>query len=370
MAEQATDIIHHVAPDGRLIFLSPSVEAILGWPPEHFVPLSDVGNDIHPRDLPRLIAGYRELISSDEMMRLEYRFRHKSGHFVWLETTMRAVRDQKSALKEIVGITRDMSERKRHEIELMAARERAEAASQTKSRFLANMSHELRTPLNAIIGFSDMLKLEMFGTLGNPRYVEYAQLINESGGLLLDLISDILDMSKIEAGKYILNRESLDIHSVVEAAVKLVRGRAEESGLTLHVDIAPEAKDQPLFADPRALKQILLNLLSNAMKFTPAGGDIAVAVAPRHGGICLQVRDSGRGIPEDQIPRLGHAFEQITTDVDLAKQGTGLGLALVRSLAELHGGSMVIESEVGHGTSVSIILPIGTSAASRASAAQ
>src|SRR3546814_489747 len=176
--------------------------------------LSGVGGHVHPDDLRRLSVGYLEFARKRDMLRLEYRFRHKAGHYVWLETTMRAVREPDGRLKEIIGMTRDMSERKKHEIELMDARERAEAANRTKSRFLANMSHELRTPLNAIIGFSDMLKLEMFGKLGNARYLEYAQLINESGGLLLDLISDILDMAKIEAGKYDLQeRKSTRLNS-------------------------------------------------------------------------------------------------------------------------------------------------------------
>lgn len=357
IAERASDIIHHIAPDGDLLYLSPSLEAVLGYAPEDFLLFSSIDDKIHPDDRPRLAKAYSKFVLHDSTVRFEYRLRHKAGHYVWVESTMRAVRSPDGKMEEIIGMTRDMTERKKHEIELMEARERAEAASRTKSRFLANMSHELRTPLNAIIGFSDMLQLEMFGKLGNPRYVEYAQLINESGGLLLDLISDILDMSKIEAGKYDLHCEPVCVESVIEQALKLVRGRAEASGLALRINLTPGVSEIPLIADARALKQILINLLSNAVKFTPQGGRISLGAMPIDGGIRFTVEDTGRGIAKNHIPRLAHAFEQVSDDAELSKQGTGLGLALVRSLAELHGGSILIESELGQGTCVSVDIP-------------
>lgn len=359
LAEQASDIIHHLTPTGQLIFVSPSIESILGYLPEEAAKITAVTDYLHPDDRPRLADYYQRLRDGNGTLRLEYRFRHKSGHYVWVETTMRPVRDAGTGeITELVGTTRDMSERKLHEIELMEARERAEAASRTKSRFLANMSHELRTPLNAIIGFSEMLKLEMFGKLGSPRYVEYAQLINDSGALLLDLISDILDMSKIEAGKYDLHYEHVDVAAVMGSAVKLVRGRAEEGGLTLDIGLPESAAVLPLVADMRALKQILLNLLSNAIKFTPAGGRVYASAEAVEGGIRFNVSDTGRGIPAEHIPRLARPFEQVSLDAELTKQGTGLGLALVRSLAELHGGTISIESSIGHGTSVDVELPL------------
>lgn len=370
LAEQASDIIHHIAPDSRTIYLSPSVEGVLGYTPEYFSQAKGAGALVHPDDLTRFSAGYREFVLSRDILRLEYRLRHKAGHYVWLETTMRAVRDENGKLTEIVGITRDTSERKKHEIQMMEARERAEAANRTKSRFLANMSHELRTPLNAIIGFSEMLKLEMFGKLGHARYLEYAQLINESGGLLLDLISDILDMSKIEAGKYELHREPVDVSEAIGSALKLMYGRAEEGGLAVTTAICPNAASTRIVADERALKQILLNLLSNAVKFTPPGGRVIVGAEATGCGIRFRVTDTGRGIPKDQIPRLAQPFEQVSGDAELAKQGTGLGLALVRSLAELHGGSIRIESEVGCGTTVSVELPISGTPATAIEAAK
>ena len=360
IAEKASDIIHHIAPDGRILYSSPSVKSVLGYDIDEITHLAMLVDRIHPDDTKRLIAAFEKFQREDEDLRHDYRFRHREGHYLWIETTMRAVREPGGALKEIVSISRDMSERKKYELQLMEARERAETANRTKSRFLANMSHELRTPLNAIIGFSDMLKLEMFGQLGNPRYVEYAQLINQSGGLLLDLINDILDMSKIEAGKYELHREVVDVNDIVSHAIKLVKGRADAGGLHLSMEITPEAAVCPLFADTRALTQILLNLLSNAIKFTPASGDVRVLVCEIEGNVCFIVEDTGRGIPEEHLPRLTRAFEQVSTDAGLSKQGTGLGLALVRSLAELHGGQIRIESKLDKGTRVYVEIPAET----------
>jgi len=362
IAEEASDIIHHFAPDGRILYASPSVKAVLGYDMDEIKHLAPFIKFVHPDDAKHLIVAFEKFMRDEEMLRHDFRLKHHNGHYMWLETTMRAVRAPDGALKEIVSMTRDMSERKKYELRLMEARERAETANRTKSRFLANMSHELRTPLNAIIGFSEMLKLEMFGALGNPRYVEYAHLINQSGGLLLNLISDILDMSKIEAGKYELHREIVDVTEVVSQAINLIKGRADSGDLTLTVKITPEAVDCPLFADTRALTQILLNLLSNAVKFTPPCGQISVIVHEYGGNVSFIVEDTGRGIAAEHLPRLTQAFEQASNDAALSKQGSGLGLALVRSLAELHGGHLRIESELGKGTRVCVEIPVETAA--------
>ena len=242
------------------------------------------------------------------------------------------------------------------ELETEAARERAEAANKAKSHFLANMSHELRTPLNAVIGFTDLMRQQMFGALGNERYEEYATLIYDSGQLLLDLISDMLDMAKIEAGKLDLNFERVDLTGTIEDCVRLLTERADQGGVEF---IAPSPDSAiVLVADRRAVKQILLNLLTNAIKFTPPGGQIAITADTGDGRARLSVRDTGIGIPAYDLPRLGRPFEQVVGDPMLAKSGTGLGLALVRALVEKHGGQFRIESEEGVGTEVTVDFPL------------
>ncbi|MEM9600328.1 MAG: ATP-binding protein, partial [Pseudomonadota bacterium] len=231
---------------------------------------------------------------------------------------------------------------------------RAEEASQSKSEFLANMSHELRTPLNAINGFSDIMKKEMFGPLGDPRYREYISDILFSGQHLLSLINDILDMSKIEAGKMTLNVETLSISDMITQVMRMVRGRADENRLKLiHEDI--EAQD--IQADPRAVKQVLLNLATNAIKFTPEGGTVTIQVEPKTTGIMIHVTDTGIGISEEDIARLAQPFEQIDSQHSRKHEGTGLGLALSKSLVELHGGNLNISSQLGEGTTVTFTLP-------------
>ena len=237
---------------------------------------------------------------------------------------------------------------------------RAEGANSAKSEFLANMSHELRTPLNAINGFSEMMVGEMFGPLGDRRYREYAQDILTSGQHLLALINDILDMSKIEAGKMNLHLETVDVGELAEEAVRLMRNRAETAGLS--VGVAVPADLPTLEADFRGLKQILLNLLSNAIKFTPQGGRVTVRAAEVESAtgpaIRIGVSDTGIGIAPEDLGRLARPFEQIETQHSKTQQGTGLGLALTKALVELHDGVLTIESQPGLGTTVSFTLPV------------
>ena len=237
---------------------------------------------------------------------------------------------------------------------------RAESANSAKSEFLANMSHELRTPLNAINGFSEIMVGEMFGPLGDRRYKEYCADILASGQHLLALINDILDMSKIEAGKMMLHLETVDVAELAEEAVRLMRNRAETAGLMVSVSASPHL---PMIeADQRGLKQILLNLLSNAIKFTPPGGRVIVRAAVVEGAagprVRLSVTDTGIGIAADDIGRLARPFEQIETQHSKTQQGTGLGLALTKALVELHDGTLAIQSEPGLGTTVSLTLPL------------
>jgi two-component system cell cycle sensor histidine kinase PleC len=232
-------------------------------------------------------------------------------------------------------------------------RQKAEEASRAKSTFLANMSHELRTPLNAVIGFSEIMAKELFGPIGNDQYKQYATDIFDSGNHLLELINDILDMAKIEAGKLTLSPKPLDPMVAVEQAVRLTKRKAEEKGLSVVVDAdnVPEIE-----ADHRAVKQILLNLLSNAVKFTDQGA-IMVHVRGTASGLTLRVVDTGCGIPPEHLPRLARPFEQVEQELTRTNAGTGLGLALTKSLTEMHGGKLSIQSEVGRGTIVTITLP-------------
>ena len=233
---------------------------------------------------------------------------------------------------------------------------RAEGANKAKSEFLANMSHELRTPLNAINGFSEIMVGEMFGPLGDRRYKEYSQDILSSGQHLLALINDILDMSKIEAGKMNLSFERMHLSDVVEDAVRLVKNRADSTGLTMDVDL-PETLPE-IEADYRALKQVLLNLLSNALKFTPQGGRVSVTADTRGDQMTVRVTDTGIGISAEDLARLAKPFEQIESQHSKTQQGTGLGLALTKSLVEMHDGRLDMTSRPGEGTMVSFTIPM------------
>jgi two-component system cell cycle sensor histidine kinase PleC len=231
---------------------------------------------------------------------------------------------------------------------------RAEEANQSKSKFLANMSHELRTPLNAIIGFSEIMGSGMFGTLGSEKYQEYCHDILNSGHYLLEVINDILDMSKIEAGRMKLDLETLDLSKTLAESLRVVSGRAQDKHLVLDAKIET---DIPVVADRRAVKQILINLLSNAVKFTPDGGKVVVRSRVLHDRIVLMIADTGIGIAPQSLRRLGKPFEQVEGQLTKTYQGSGLGLAIAKSLTTLHGGSMRLRSKLGTGTVVCVALP-------------
>jgi signal transduction histidine kinase len=256
----------------------------------------------------------------------------------------------------IVALYADITETRRIEDELRRAKEVAEAANRTKSEFLANMSHELRTPLNAIIGFSEAMIGEIKGPLGDPKYRDYAGDILAGGKHLLELISDILDMSRIEVGRYELHEEWLDIAEAVDTAVRLLRSRAEESGIRLRIDITPGLP--PLYAEHRAVRQILLNLVGNAIKFTKRDGSITIdAALAADGGLRVRVSDTGIGIAEDHMPLVLKPFGQVETALSRKHGGVGLGLPLSKRLAELHGGTLEIASTPGVGTAVDVRFP-------------
>ena len=285
------------------------------------------------------------------------------GGLVSVGADITAIKSQENALKKNDRDLRRTVENLRlsqERIEELAAnyeqeKIRAEEANRSKSEFLANMSHELRTPLNAINGFSEIMAGELFGPLGDERYADYVKDILSSGQHLLSLINDILDMSKIEAGKLQLQAEPIDPDELIEQSVRIMRARAEEKQIALIVEC--EALPQ-IEADPRALKQVLLNLMSNAVKFTPEEGQVIVRGYNANDGVVLQVTDSGIGIAKEDLPRLGRPFEQIENQHSKSHQGSGLGLALSKSLIEMHGGTMRIDSVLGKGTTVSFCLPL------------
>ena len=236
------------------------------------------------------------------------------------------------------------------------ARRRAEAANKAKSRFLATMSHELRTPLNAIMGFSEVMEKQLLGPIGSETYRDYAGNIHSSGSHLLNIINEILDLSRIEAGRYDLHEETIRLTDIAEDCQRLLKIRADAKGLVIIEDFAPDLPQ--VWADPRAMRQICLNLMSNALKFTPKGGRITLRVAPSDdGGQLLTVKDTGPGIPKDEIPRVLQAFGQGSLAHETAEGGTGLGLPIVQNLIQLHGGAFSLKSELRKGTEVTVTLP-------------
>jgi signal transduction histidine kinase len=280
------------------------------------------------------------------------------------EAAQRAIQMSEESLRQQVAeleSARTLLERQKQELRELAnnfaqARDQADGANRAKSAFLANMSHELRTPLNAIMGFSELMLSEAYGPVGNDRYRDYLRDIHGSGHHLLEIINDILDLSKIEAGRLELREAPLAIDKAIENCGRLIRERAQLGGVTLRIEVA--AALPPIFGDELRLKQVLLNLIGNAVKFTPSGGAITVAAARApDGGILVKVIDTGIGMRAEDIPIALAAFGQIDSSLARKHEGTGLGLPLSKALVEMHGGSLRIDSESGKGTTVTIHLP-------------
>jgi two-component system cell cycle sensor histidine kinase PleC len=288
--------------------------------------------------------------------------RTKDGGYVSVGTDITRIKEHEQKLVENDARMRaNVLDLKRSQAELAdlaekysQERTRAQEANQAKSKFLANMSHELRTPLNAIIGFSEIMGSGMFGVLGSDKYQEYCHDILTSGKYLLEVINDILDMSKIEAGRMKLDLEPLDLSNILAESLRVVSGRAEDKHLTLDADIESTIS---VVADRRAVKQIFVNLLSNAVKFTPDDGKVTVRGQVLSDSIVLMIADTGIGIAPDSLRRLGKPFEQVESQLTKTYQGSGLGLAIARSLTNLHGGTMRLRSKLGSGTVVRIKLP-------------
>ncbi|MEJ2122070.1 MAG: PAS domain-containing sensor histidine kinase, partial [Alphaproteobacteria bacterium] len=312
--------------------------------------------DVMPEEFARRLADYdRHVIASGEPLTHEHDATFVDGPGTLLSVRF-PVRNATGALTGVGSIAVDVTERRRVEQALKAAKEEAELANRAKTEFLANMSHELRTPLNAIIGFSEMMHNELFGPLGNKHYAEYARDIFESGSHLLNLINDILDVSKLEAGKIELQETRCDIASIARSATRIVTERADSADIAIDLDV-PDTLPA-MRADERRLKQIFLNLLSNSVKFTPEGGKIVFAAnTPAEGGVTVEVRDTGIGMSAEEIPRAMAPFVQIDSKLARQYDGTGLGLPLTKSLVELHGGTLVVESTPGEGTVVRLHFP-------------
>ncbi|PIW26643.1 MAG: hypothetical protein COW30_14155 [Rhodospirillales bacterium CG15_BIG_FIL_POST_REV_8_21_14_020_66_15] len=281
-------------------------------------------------------------------------YRRKSGDVFPGETVGSPLKDPQETTIGFVCVIRDVGARLKAEQERLEALELAEEANRAKSAFLANVSHDLRTPLNAVLGFAEIIMQQLLGPVGHPKYIEYAEDIRDSGTYLLDLVNDLLDISTIEAGQRAIRPEPVSLGPLFEECVKAATARAAK-GAAVTVDMEPLLP--PLRVDRRALKQVVLNLLSNALKFTPEAGRIVITARRDGDSTVIAVADTGKGIPKENLKRITRAFERGQSSTYATADGTGLGLAIARALVEMHGGELTIESEVGKGTEVSFFIP-------------
>jgi cell cycle sensor histidine kinase DivJ len=361
LAENATDMITRHDEKGRVLFASFAAQQLFGEPAQKIAG-DGLFERVHVADRPAYLTALSRSFAGNESIAVEFRVRRATGaepaRYVWVEMRCRPLRAEDTAGDRpgIVAVTRDISDRKAQEAEILRTRDEAESASRAKTQFLANMSHELRTPLNAVIGFSEILNRELFGAIGEVRYRDYARLIHESGEHLLNVVNDILDMSKIEAGKFKIVKEPFDVAPLLKSCCDLMRHTAEQRSLSLIVDVAPGIPELP--ADKRACKQMLINLISNAIKFTDSGGWVRVSARRAGETVEFSVADNGIGIAEADLPRLGNPFVQANNSYDRSYDGAGLGLSVVKGLARLHGGRLELKSSLGEGTSATIVLPL------------
>lgn len=349
--------ICQVAPTGEWINANRRIAQLLGY--EQVDDLLQAQPDLHGLLFvdPHARKDWFARLEEESQHGIEAEIKSRNDHNVWVNMTGHAVRDPMGDVEHFECTMSDITERRRAEMDLVRTKEEADFANRSKSEFLANMSHELRTPLNAIIGFSEIIRDQLFGPVGQDQYVEYAGDIYDSGSLLLSLINDILDMSKIEAGKRELKETVMSVHDTTRSVTRLVAARAKEGRVKLTLQVP---QDMPsLRGEERAIKQVLTNLLTNAIKFTPEGGTVSMsAKVDTSDRVIISCQDSGIGMSEEEIPVALAPFGQIESALSRKNQGTGLGLPLTRALVELHGGNLDLQSKVGDGTTITLTFPI------------
>ncbi|MEQ9332571.1 PAS domain S-box protein [Thalassobaculum sp.] len=342
------------ADSGRITEVNPQAAALFGCSMDDL--LGRHQSELHPlEDRRRLSQAFREHLEIGRVLVPDATIQRDDGTVVPVEITARPTRI--GGVRTLVGFFRDVTHHRERERELIEAREAAMAATRSKTTFLANISHELRTPLNAVIGMSEMIGGEFFGPAGHPKYAEYGRDIRDSGSHLLDIINDILDLSRLEMGKLVLHETEVDLAELVDLACRTMAPLIEENGLVCTQRVTPEARR--LHADRRAVRQMLLNLLSNAVKHTPAGGRVTVIATctGSDGEVTLSVADTGRGIDPERLADVTQPFNSGADPSDRGPGGTGLGLAITKGLIERHGGRLEIAGRSVGGTSVRLVFP-------------
>lgn len=357
--ERANEGIYRSSLDGRQLRSNPALVRLNGYESEaeHLAGVHDIASEWYVD--PNRRAEFKRLLEENDVVRdFESEiYRHKTRERIWITENAYLVRDADGNPLFYEGTVSEITERKNSERRLREAKTAAEAANRAKSRFLANMSHELRTPLNSIIGFTELIQHEPHGPVGAPQYKDYLGDVAKSARMLLQLIDDILDIAKLDAGKLNFDREPLDPAGLMEDALSILAPKIRAGEINLERDFAPDIP--PIEGDSRRMQQVLINLLSNAVKYTDPGGTIAVTTRHKAPWILVRVRDTGVGIPEEDLPKIFLPFEQSRYAVSHAKEGAGLGLPLARELVQQHGGDIELESHIGVGTTVTVRLPDG-----------